>query len=399
MYSVIMTTIDNILLQIVNGPEDKLSTIKSRDLKVLKSLAKIVLSPNFITENQGRLLIKILTENLDKITEISSEADTAIKSPSWSKQFRPIDRTKKMYLSNDEPAIIIEFAFSSPLRKLITGIWKDVAGLSQVNSGKIYRADLTEKNIVKLYETFEPHGFEITEKIHDFYKTIKSWSKNEVTNQFLLTNFSHTNFQKAITHDLGLETPIDQNIIRDRSVRYQYFVENPEENPKNLTEKIAFRKSSKIWISKSETSLDEIFSSLLKLKRLPTLVIFDHNDYKKCFEDLKNLHENLEKNRIFDGIGIYFRLPNDEQGIQFNKFIAEHQYNAQLDETTKIVGVQNGKIPKFFLKNAWKPMSVISIGSSLKQTKTAAYANCCDLIISYTDSQPLIETGNLWLSN
>ena len=44
-------------------------------------------------------------------------------------------------------------------------------------------------------------------------------------------------------------------------------------------------------------------------------------------------------------------------------------------------------------------MSVISIGNSIKQTKTAAYANCCDLVISYTDSQPLIETGNLWLSN
>jgi hypothetical protein len=82
--------------------------------------------------------------------------------------------------------------------------------------------------------------------------------------------------------------------------------------------------------------------------------------------------------------------------VEFNKFIADKQYNAQLDQSTKIVGVQNGKIPKFFLKNDWKPMSVISIGSSLKQTKTAVYANCCDLIISYSDSQPIIETRTLW---
>lgn len=397
-----MTTVDKILLQIINGPEENIRVIKSRDMKVMKSLGKIILSPNFITENQGRLLLKIFHENLENFGDFSEEVKAVISSPSWSKPFRPIDKTKKMYLSTDDLCIVIEFAFSSPLRKLITGIWKEVSGLSQINSGKIYRADLTEKNIVKLYETFEPHGFEIEEKIHDFYKTIKSWSKIEVKSQFLLTNFSHANFQKAITQDLGLETPIDQNIIKDRSMRYQYFLENDEntENlPKNLTEKIAFRKSNKVWINRSETSLDEIFSSLLKLKRLPALVIFDHNDYKRCFEDLKHLHENLEKNGIFEGVGIYFRLPNDEQGTQFNKFIADHQYNVQLDEKTKIVGVQNGKIPKFFLKNAWKPMSVISIGNSIKQTKTAAYANCCDLVISYTDSQPLIETGNLWLSN
>lgn len=394
-----MMNIDKILLSIIDGPEHTLDSIKSRDLKVMKSLAKIILSPNFITENQGRLLLKILGENLDKFGDQREVIRSAIDSPTWSRSFRPVDRTKKIYLSTDEPGIIIEFAFSSHLRKLITGIWKEIGGLSQSNPGKVYRADLTEKNIVRLFETFDPYGFEIEEKIRNFYYIIKSWSKNEVENQFLLTNFSHTNFQKVITQDLGLETIIDQNVIKDRSIRYQYFVENSEETPQNLTEKIAFRKSSKIWIDKNETSLDELFSSLLKLKRLPTLVIFDSNDYKKCFEDLKNLHENLEKNGIFEGIGIYFRLPNNEQGIQFNKFIADYQYNSQLDENTKIVGVQNGKIPKFFLKNGWKPMSVISIGNSLKQTKTAAYANCCDLIISYTDAKPLIETGNLWLSS
>lgn len=392
-----MTTVDNILLQIINSPEENLSAIKPRDLKVLKSLAKIVLSPNFITENQGRLLLKILGENLEKFGDLTDDINTAIASPSWSKSFRPVDKTKKIYLATDEPGIIIEFAFSSPLRKLITTVWKEISGLSQINSGKIYRADLTEKNIVKIYETFEPHGFEIEEKIHNFYNTIKSWSKIEVESQFLLTNFSHTNFQKAITNDLGLETEIDKNVIIDRSVRYQYYLDETPENPKNLTEKIAFRKNNKIWINKNENSLDDIFSSLLRLKRLPTMVIFDHNDHKRCFEELKNLHENLEKNRIFDGVGIYFRLPNDEYGTQFNKFIADHHYNSQLDINTKIVGVQNGKIPKFFLKNAWKPMSIISIGSSLKQTKTAAYANCCDLIVAYTDHQPLIDTGNLWL--
>jgi hypothetical protein len=89
-------------------------------------------------------------------------------------------------------------------------------------------------------------------------------------------------------------------------------------------------------------------------------------------------------------------LPSNEHGVEFNKFVGEHQYNCQLDNTTKIVGVQNGKIPKFFIKNDWKPMSVVAIGSSLKQTKTAVYASYSDLIISYSDTQPIIETRTLW---
>ena len=59
-----MMNIDKILLLIINGPTDTLDKIKTRDLKVMKSLAKIISSPNFITENQGRLLLKILGENL-----------------------------------------------------------------------------------------------------------------------------------------------------------------------------------------------------------------------------------------------------------------------------------------------------------------------------------------------
>jgi len=212
----------------------------------------------------------------------------------------------------------------------------------------------------------------------------------------LLTNITHTNFQKQITADLGIDTPITENIINDRSIRYQYFHEKNGKNPENLTEILAYRNSPRVWVDKTKWSLEEIFASLIALKRLPALVVFDHNDAKKCLEELENLHESLERNRIFNNVGIYFRLPNDTVGTQFNKFIADHQYNTQLDNTTSIVGVQNGKIPKFFIKNDWKPMSVISVGNSLRNTKTAVYAASCDLIISHTDTQPIIESRIVW---
>lgn len=396
MYNTNMTTVDKILLKILNEPNG-VDSLASRDVKVLKSLAKIVITQSFITANQGQLLIKILKENSAKFGDLTEELRLCLDTPVWTRPFRPVDKTKKLYLDNHEPGIIIEFAFSSPIKKALSNGYKKISGLTQVAPGKQYRADLTEQNVIELVNLLNPYEFEIDAKIQSFYETIQAWSEIEVKNQFLLTNISHTNFQKHITLDLGINTSIDQNIINDRSVRYQYFVATPATKSDSLVEKIANRSNTKVWINKQEVGLEEIFASLIKLKRLPALVIFEQNDHKKCFEDLKKLHESLEKNGIFNPVGIYFRLPNDDTGVQFNKFIAEHQYNAQLDDMTKIVGVQNGKIPKFFIKNNWKPMSVISVGNSLRNTKTAVYANSCDLIISYTDIEPIIETGNLWL--
>jgi len=390
-------TVDKLLIKLVNQTDPTIEEIiPKRDARVLRSLSTAILAPGFITENQSKLLVKILNEHAGKFGDNTSEISEAILTPSWSRLFREVDRTKKLFINSSDPHLVIEFAFSSPIRKLITGNSRKIAGLVQTSAGKIFMADLSEDNIVTLVDMLEPFGFEIDEKIMDFYKTIKSWNADEVKSQFLLTNITHTNFQKQITADLGIDTPITENIINDRSIRYQYFHEKNGKNPENLTEILAYRNSPRVWVDKTKWSLEEIFASLIALKRLPALVVFDHNDAKKCLEELENLHESLERNRIFNNVGIYFRLPNDTVGTQFNKFIADHQYNTQLDNTTSIVGVQNGKIPKFFIKNDWKPMSVISVGNSLRNTKTAVYAASCDLIISHTDTQPIIESRIVW---
>jgi hypothetical protein len=395
-----MKTIDQLLLRIVNHTRPTIEEqIVSRDAKVLRSLATSILSQKFITENQSKLLVKILKENSEKIQDFTEDILEAIVEPSWSKTFRQIDQTKKLYISQSTEGVdllSIELAFNSQIRKLLAGYSKKITGFVQNLNGKLYYAELTEKNIITLVDLLLPHDFDVDQKIMDFYNTIKSWSENEVRGQFLITTITHPNFQRQITADLGLETAIDKNIIADRRIRYQYFVEDIKNPPENLTEIIATRSSNRLWIDQTTCKLEDIFASLISLKRLPTLVIFDTYDAKKCSEDLKILSNSLEENGIFDQVGIYFRLPNSEAGIEFNKFIADKHYNCQLDQSTKIVAVQNGKIPKFFLKSDWKPMSVIAIGSSLKQTKTAVYANCCDLVISYTDSQPIIETRTLW---
>jgi hypothetical protein len=238
-----------------------------------------------------------------------------------------------------------------------------------------------------------PLGFDIDPTIKNHYDTIKSWSFSEISDQFLIPNMPGNNFQKHISADLGIETAIDQNIIVDRGMRYQYSLENPRKIGENLTEIIANRTKTKIWISKEEHNLTSVIESLTELKRSPLLVVFDTFVNNKYLENLEILSDALEKNGIFDGVGVYFRLPNDEIGTRFNQLIKEKSYNANLDSTTKVAVVMSGKLPKFFLKSVWQPMSVIALDTKmgLRHGKTSVYSNCCDLVVEWAEKEVLFE--------
>ena len=395
-----MKTIDKLLLDLTAKHSEELkNSMQYRDLRILLSLSKSVTGDSFITENQGKLLIKILKENQKVVTDLIPGISEAIDAPTWSTTFRPVDRTKKVYIiraPDDTQLITIEFAFSSEIRKKVQNLAKSVSNLLNVNNGKLYYADLTEKNIVVITEQLGPLGFEFDENLKSHYETIKSWDESVIRSQFDLTNITHDNFQKQITADLGINTALDQNILFDRSVRYQYFHEKSEKLPENLTEAIAMRSSPRVWVNRKTTSLEEIFESLKELKRFPTMLVFDSMDSKNCAKEMTEIGEILEKNGLADKVGIYFRLSNDENGKEFNNLIKEKSYNCELTEATKIVGVQSGKIPKFLLKSNWKPMSVISIGTVLRHSKTAVYASCCDLVITYTEKEPIIEQKVIW---
>jgi hypothetical protein len=395
-----MTTIDQLLTDILKNNTDVLSTfVSNKDMRILSSIAKSVTGPNFITENQGKLLLKIFNENKRHIKEVVTDFDNVLSVPLWSRPFRPADTTKKMYIMsvNDKtPFIVIDFAYSSAIKKKLTSMTKLVSGLVQITNSKLYHAELTEKNIVVLVDAFSELKFDIDEKLKEFYQTIKSWDKNGVENQFLINDITNETLLKRLKEDIGDLTTVDENILADRSVRYQYTCKKPEKNPENLTNLMSTRSSTKVWVDSKKFSLEDIFQSITELKRFPALVVFDQHRSKNSFEELSKISEFLEKNNLEDEVGIYFRLNNDQEGKNFNQLIAQKKYNCHLSETTKLVGVQSGKIPKFLLNNNWKPMSVISIGNNLRHNKTAVYANCCDLIISYSETEPLYEPKLVW---
>jgi len=390
-----MNTVDNLVLKIVNHSTPTIEEcVSPRDARLLRSMANSITGQLFITENQSKLISKVLKENSKKITFFEEEIKTILAAPTWSRTFRQIPEVKKVQVTKNVDGnlvICVECSYSAAIRQKILTLSKNLEGFQTQSAGKVFYADLTEKNIVEIVDALSSLNFDIDEILINHYKTIKSWSKTEVENQFLITNITHQNFHKQIASDIGLDTEATDPIIFDRSIRYQYKMEKPGKITKNLTNSIAYRDQSKIWIDSSKHSLAEVIKSLIELKRLPVMVVFNNVDNKVSVKNLENLSNSLKENNVSNDVGIYFRLPSDDIGKMFNGIVSQNNYNKFLTDTTKVVGIQSGKIPKFFLNSPWKPMSVIFLGGdAIRHNKSAVYANCCDLIISYCEKDPLI---------
>lgn len=387
-----MMYIDKSLTTIIDTSDN----ISPKDLKILKSLDKLINDDEFITENQSNLLIKILKENINKI-HVDIEI---LENPIWSKPFRVVDKMRKLSIvgvAPDDLKLEIEYTYSSSLKKYIDQLLTKVPLINYTRSNTKRIIDLTEENIVLLVNGLSNYDFEIDPVIQEYYNTIMSWNQSDLKDQYKINSISHPNFQKQITNDLGINTPLTDNIIADRSIRYQYFIEK-NNTFDTLTSVIANRLSTRVWIDSNKYSIENVIDSLVELRRFPILFVFNTTATNKIVDDLTAIHNALNKHVVNKNeVGIYFRLSNSiPTNTEFNQLIGEYGYNSQLDSLTKVVGIDLNKIPKFMLTSDWRPMSVISIRSPLRNNKSAIYASCSDLIITYTDNEPMIETRNLW---
>lgn len=384
-----MNSTDNILIDLYSSsPASVQQTVPVRDRKILVSLFRQISSGQFLTENQGKLLVKIFNENIDNLEFKDPEILSLIESPVWSKSFRQIEYVKKIYLSDsEEKHIIIEFTFNKRIRDQISKISKDLDGALISIGNKKHTLPLTEKNILTLVKGLKNFRFEIDEKLQNFYHEILEVLLTK-ENIFDLKNIESKKLLDSLYADIGVENSENHLLLADRKIRYQYQIFS-DFVPGTLTDKIAYRRTSKLYLDKNQVSLTDIIHSLNELNRLPVLFIFSSHDIKDSITDLKNMATALESNSIAD-VGIYFRFDNTtEQNKIFNDLINTLKYNSKLDKNTKIVGLANNKLPKFLVKDQWKPNSIISFTNNFKNNKTSVYCDDVDLIIYYHDKAPL----------
>ena len=151
-------------------------------------------------------------------------------------------------------------------------------------------------------------------------------------------------------------------------------------NLKPLTKKVLSRNHSLIQINKKQHPINEVLDTLMELKRFPLMVILDEKD---PLDQLVQFH-NLTKNIIpTEEISVLFRKENRKEGRHFNDYVKTQKINNKLDINTKIVYINNKKIPKDLLKEVWEPECVISLGSVRHYNKIDKLIHQYDLTIHY----------------
>lgn len=390
-----MSTIDSLLPTIALNIKQIQDAIPKKDKRILLSLAKQLSSGIFLTENQGNLMIKIINENIKVTTTVVPDAENVLKSKSWSKPFREVKRIRKIYISPEfSNSFVVEFSFNTKLREKISQINTQLRG-NVFNAGAKYVFVLTEENLSLVLNAFAKDGFDIDEKITEFSKEIREIQKN-AKNPFDVFDLTNKKIKTAVEHELGIDYIKDLRLLQDRKFRYQY--KNTEKIPEfSLADQISNRDSRKVFINNSTTTFTDVVVALKTLNRFPLLLIFDGRDSTKDKKYLNFVEDAVKNLSLEEDIGIYFRYNKESDPAQFNQDISNLGYNKNLTNATTIAGISNNKVPKFMIKDGWKPQTVVSFTTSFRSNKSYVYCSDVDLIIYYGNHQPLDEEVNALL--
>lgn len=385
-----MTTVDSILPEIVKGIKGIKTSISARDKRVLLGLEKQISCSIFLTANQANLLVRVLTENLPAIRKVCDTIDIVLANVRWSQPFREVKRFRKIFIdSNATSRLTVAFSFSVELNEKISKL-APVVVKTQNPSGVSYTFDLEESNIFKVVDAFIDDGFEIDSAVMQYYNEIKN-IKNRSCELFDIFSIDNAVMRSLVEVDAGPITPNNGLLLADRKIRYQYSI-SPSSEPHTLTEKIANRKSHKVYIDPTSVTFTELVSSLMSLNRFPLLVVFDGHSSEKDKNTLNSISQAVTELDIKGNIGVYFRHKTAVDTEKFNQFISSAGYNTRLGPDTAIVGISNSTLPKFVVAMGWKPKSVVTFTNSFRSNKPSVYCSDVDLVVHYTHSQPLDKT-------
>lgn len=381
-----MHTLDNLLQNLVsNNVCNDPNLLPEKDRRILKSLNNQLDANKFLTENQGKLLIKILSENKTEVKKYYELIDTALEFPKWSRPFRVIDQVRKIYLSHQSiDKFFIEFSYNKKISSILNEIISTCRIPKSTTLNKVTPIPLTENNLYYIIKGLRSFRFEIDETLLNYYKEIERiLSKKE---SFIIKFDNNDKISNALTNDIGADNLKNTLLIADRKVRYGYYY--TIDNCTSLSEKIANRGKPRVWINNQTESLDSILNAIKELKRFPILFILDSHKPEDCYKNLTVIH--CELNKLNKNVNVYFRL-NSLTGKDFNQYITSHSLNKLTDRTTDAVVLDNSSLPKFLLKNDWYPQTVISFIPTFRNNKTSAYCDFVDLVVYYTDVKPLIS--------
>ena len=392
------------LIEIISGMTQGkfVFEIQNSDRNLMFSLGKQCLRQIPFTDRQYELAKRKILDYKDQF-EANGIDGVEEKMNNLRQPLRSIDRSKTITLvkQDNQTMIAVRFPFAKNMIKYI-----EILNTLHKNKGydkanKTHYVEPTEKNIYKIIGNFQKANFEVEESLQEQYGKLLEMKEKE--NDYVpgiyglkLKNLHNRAFDFAISN-IGEPNIDNLALYKDRKdvVGLEYFDEDDLQHSVNklqpLTKKIVRRSKTNILINSTRYTVNNIVESILELHRFPLLVVLpDNDDSAECLQDIYECFKGIV---LDESCSVMFRKDNKtELDRNFNRLIKQNNLNNSLANSSKIVYINNSKIPKPLLTSNWKPSAVLMYGSRRTNMKLDQYINECDLVIHYdSDSTPFMH--------
>lgn len=399
-----MKTVED-CIEILVGLQEQEGTfnIDRSDYNLVTSLARQTFKGTAYTDRQCELakqkIIYYKTQYEDNGYDIEVAIDT-LRMP-----LREVDRSRWVKIvdspdnilerqQSDGPWIAVRFIFQKKLISSIEAIKSSLGDGIYDKENKIHYFPFNEKTVYQIISIFnEENNFEVEEQLKEYYGKLVNMKDNKENYlpgiySLKLKNLHQKSFDYALS---SIGDPDIDNLCRYYDQKDRFGLNHFDEEDliqsmrtlTPLTQKIVNRKKTQVQISPKEYTIENIAESVLELYRFPLIVVLTEKD---CYSELVQFH------RAFNGIipnescSVLFRLDNNPDGVEFNQYIKHNNLNNLVDNSTKIVYINNNKIPKPMLKSDWLPSAAITTTTSRSPgAKTDSYLEGLDLVMHYDD--------------
>lgn len=363
--------------------------LEKSDYNLIHSLSRQLIRNIGFTDRQYELAKKKVDDYSDYFSFLN---DIESIKETHTLPLRQIDRSRWIKIIENEKndfQIAVRFTFQKKLISAIESLRSKASEYDKQN--KIHYFPYNEKTLYDIIEMFQDKNFEIDNTALDIYQKIKSFKKEDclpgIYNQKLKN--LNSSAKEMIENEIGEFSEDTALLYKDRCLKYAINVFNYDldKNKYNtLTYNIANRSTPHILISDSKYNLDDIIVSLDELKRLPMLCIVPQDT---AFDSIVQFHQYARNLIASQHTSVSFRMDNQGEGIEFNKFIRDNKLNNKVDSNTKLLYTTENKVPKPLVQAGWKPNSIFVMNEGRNTFRIKKVVECfphTDLVMFYKDA-------------
>ena len=359
--------------------------IEKEEFTIMNSIARQVFRGTALTDRQYALIKEKLQKYIPQFEQAGLET-ILISLEELRQPLRQIDRSKWIKIVDYPEDIVYDADESSkyiairfPFKKSDVMLINDISkpnGYHHNKGSHIHYFALNEEYLFQIGDKFFNKDFEIDEILKEKYQQIKQIKDN--ANKYLpfvKDNKIH-NISEKLEKIIQEETDNDLLKIYDRRFRYCLDHINIEVTGNSLEEIIASRSSIHYQSKPSEQLIDSVLHALYNLDRFPMLVVLDNKDCESQLYEVVQFFRDLVP---AEQQSVLFREEEADSG--FNQLIKQRNLNNWVDKNTKIVYINNNKLPKVLLETEWKPNCTFSYNSNNNKNVQFYIRNVSDLVV------------------